>query len=81
MILAVLSATATVERELMLERQAIGIATSKAAGKYKEKQVNPRAVKACERTVGLLASSGMTKQEAASAAGVTTLNRYLKLAA
>ncbi len=81
MILTVLSATATMERELMLEKQAIGISTAKAAGKYKGKQVNPKTVEACKEAVKMV-EMGISKEKAAKAngIGVATLYRYLKKA-
>lgn len=82
MILTVLVATATMERELMLEKQAIGIATAKAAGKYKGKQQSQKTINACKEAL-LYVEQGLSKEKAAKAAGVgiATLYRYIKEAA
>jgi DNA invertase Pin-like site-specific DNA recombinase len=77
MILTVLAATATMERDLMLEKQKIGIATAKKAGKYLGRK--PVDSKKIDRALQLI-DSGTTKQEAAAAVGVgvATIYRALK---
>lgn len=80
MILGILSSVAQMERELLLERQALGIAEAKAAGKYKGKQASPATAKKCEEALGYV-KNGMSKEKAAKAAGigVATLYRYIKV--
>ncbi|MEZ8306676.1 recombinase family protein [Vibrio splendidus] len=79
MILGILSSVAQMERELLLERQALGIAEAKAAGKYKGKQASPETEKKCKEALEYV-DSGMSKEKAAKAAGigVATLYRYIK---
>ncbi|MGF1755354.1 recombinase family protein [Vibrio makurazakiensis] len=79
MILGILSSVAQMERELLLERQALGIAEAKAQGKYKGKQASPITTKKCEEALGYV-ENGMSKEKAAKAAGVgiATLYRYIK---
>ncbi|MEZ8204614.1 recombinase family protein [Vibrio splendidus] len=79
MVLGILSSVAQMERELLLERQALGIAEAKAAGKYKGKQASPATLKKCQEALSYVAN-GMSKEKAAKAAGigVATLYRYIK---
>ncbi|MEZ8453278.1 recombinase family protein [Vibrio splendidus] len=81
MILGILSSVAQMERELLLERQALGIAEAKAAGKYKGKQASPETEKKCQEAIGYV-EQGMSKEKAAKAAGVgiATLYRYINAA-
>ncbi|WP_258006797.1 recombinase family protein [Vibrio diazotrophicus] len=79
MILGILASVAQMERELLLERQAIGIAQAKADGKYKGKQQSPKTLAKCKEALGYV-DNGMSKEKAAKAAGVgiATLYRYIK---
>ena len=79
MVLTTLAAVATMQREQMLEKQAIGIATAKAAGKFIGKQQSQKTLDNCKKATEYLAK-GLTKEAAAKAAGVgvATLYRYLK---
>lgn len=81
MVLTTLAAVATMQREQMLEKQSIGIATARANGKFKGKQQTQATIDKCQHAQRLLAK-GITKEEAAKAAGVgvATLYRYIKQA-
>jgi len=82
MILTVLAAVETMNRQVTLEKQAHGIAIAVANNKFKGKQVNPETVKKCERALKLV-EQGVSKEKAARAesVGVATLYRYLKKSA
>lgn len=73
-----LSAIAQFEREVMLERQRIGIAKAKAEGKYKGRQ--PIAQDKVNRIKELIKLGTMTRQEIANdvQVGVATVYRVLK---
>lgn len=77
LMLTMLGAIATFEREMMLERQAEGIAKAKADGKYKGRQPTARA-KAPQ--VLELAKQGLTKQKIADELniGIASVYRILK---
>lgn len=79
MILGILSSVAQMERELLLERQALGIAQAKADGKYKGKQASPKTIFKCKEAMEYV-NNGMSKDKAAKAAGIgiATLYRYIK---
>lgn len=81
LIVSVLASVATMQREQMLEKQAVGIARAKleSPDKYKGKQQSPKTLKACEDAVALL-NKGLTKEQASKAVGigVATLYRFLK---
>ncbi|TFH91144.1 recombinase family protein [Vibrio ouci] len=79
MVLTTLAAVAQMEREMMLEKQAIGIERAKAEGKFKGKQQSEKTIAACEKAVRLMNENGLGKVDAAKAAGVSraTLYRYL----
>ncbi|EHR5760998.1 MULTISPECIES: recombinase family protein [Vibrio] len=79
MILGILASVAQMERELMLERQALGIAKAKADGKYKGKQQSQKTLDKCKEALKYV-DTGMSKEKAAKAAGVgiATLYRYIK---
>ncbi len=76
--ITVLAGMAQMERELMLERQKIGIATAKADGKYKGRKAtnDHNCIKALEL---IDANPKMTKEQASKAVGigVATLYRYV----
>ena len=73
-----LSAIAQFEREVMLERQKVGIAKAKAEGKYKGRK--PISDKKKAEIAELAAQGNMTKDEIAKAVGVgvATVYRVLK---
>lgn len=75
--LTLLAAIAQFERELMLERQKVGIAAAKAEGKYKG-----RAPTAKAQTAKVLAhaAKGLTKQEIATLCGIGVASVYRILA-
>ncbi|MCF6267889.1 MAG: recombinase family protein [Desulfuromusa sp.] len=77
MMLTMLSGIATFEREMMLERQAEGIAIAKAQGRYKGRKPTARAKAA---TVVSLASEGLTRQAIADQLeiGIASVYRILK---
>ncbi|WP_129125138.1 recombinase family protein [Geomonas oryzae] len=73
LMLTMLAAIATFERELMLERQREGIRAAKAAGKYKGRKATARAK---EGEVVALLSQGMTKQAVADRLGIGIASVY-----
>lgn len=75
--LNLLASIAQFERELMLERQKVGIAAAKAEGKYKGRA--PTA-KAKASKVHELAAKGLTKEDIAAAAGIGVASVYRILA-
>jgi DNA invertase Pin-like site-specific DNA recombinase len=80
MVLSVLASVATMERELMLERQRIGINDAKAKGIYKgRKALDPKLVSVAKDLI----AKGMTKAATAKQMniGVSTLYKYLSEAA
>lgn len=79
MVLTVLMSAEQMNVELMKEKQAIGIATAKAAGKYKGRQRSEKTLRACRKAIGLI-ESGLSKEDAARASqiGIATLYRYLR---
>jgi len=73
LMLTMLGAIATFEREMMLERQAEGIAKAKAAGRYKGRKPTAR----CQASAILeLAAQGLTKQAIAEKVGVGIASVY-----
>lgn len=68
LMLTMIGAIATFERELMLERQAEGIAIAKAKGKYKGRK--PTAMAKEDEVLGLL-DEGLPKAEAARRVGIS----------
>jgi DNA invertase Pin-like site-specific DNA recombinase len=79
MVLTIMASVATMEREIMKERQAIGIAAKKEAGGYKGRPINPKTTEKCKEALGYI-NKGMSKEKAAKAAGIgiATLYRYIK---
>lgn len=77
MMLTILAAVATFEREMMLERQAEGIRLAKDAGKYTGRKPTAKA-KAGE--VLELAGAGMKRQEIAAKLGISIASVYRALA-
>lgn len=73
LMLTMLGAIATFEREMMLERQADGIAIAKAAGKYKGRK--PTARGKAPQVLELL-GQGMTKQAIADQLGIGVASIY-----
>jgi len=78
MVLTTLAAVATMQREQMLEKQAIGIETAKKEGKFKGKQQSQKTIDKCKQALEYT-SKGLSKEAAAKAAGVgiATLYRYI----
>jgi len=78
MVLTIMASVATMERDLMKERQAIGIAQAKENNKYRGRPINPNTAKKCEEALGYI-KSDMSKEKASKAAGVgiATLYRYI----
>jgi DNA invertase Pin-like site-specific DNA recombinase len=77
LMLTMLAGIAEFERELMLERQAEGIAKAKAAGKYKGRK--PTAKLQAER-IQQLAAEGLTKKCIAEQLGIGVASVYRVLA-
>ncbi len=75
--LTVLAGMAQMERELMLERQAVGIATAKKAGKYKGRKAQ---TDKCLVAIDKMKENNLPAKDAAQLAGVgvSTLYRYIK---
>ncbi len=77
MVLTVMAGAAKMERELMLERQRIGIAKAKADGKYTgRKALDPKLI----ATAKQLVEAGMAKKDVAAhlKMGLSTLYKYLE---
>ena len=77
LMLTMLAAVATFERDLMLERQREGIAKAKAEGAYKGRKPTARA-KADQ--VAALAAQGVTREEIARQIGIGIASVYRILA-
>lgn len=79
MVLTTLAAVATMQREQMLEKQTIGIATAKAEGKFKGKQQTQATIDKCNLALDYI-EKGLSKEAAAKAAGigVATVYRFIK---
>lgn len=73
LMLTMLGAIATFEREMMLERQRDGIAEAKEAGKYKGRKATAKAKSA---EVMELLRQGMTKEAVAEAVGIGVASVY-----
>ncbi len=73
LMLTMLGAVATFEREMMLERQSEGIAKAKEAGKYTGRK--PTAMAKREQVLQLL-GQGMTKQAVADKLGIGVASVY-----
>ena len=73
LMLTMLGAIATFEREMMLERQAEGIAKAKADGRYKGRKPTARAK---SQEIMELAVSGTTKQAIADQLGIGVASVY-----
>ncbi len=76
MVFTILTAAAKMERDLLLERQAIGIERAKAQGKYKgRKSIDPSVIKLAKSLI----SDGMPKAQVAKQLniGQSTLYKYL----
>ena len=79
MVLTIMASVATMERELMLERQKLGIELAKKKGAYKGRRPDPQTVNKCKEAIQLIDKMAYSKEKAAKAAGigVATLYRYL----
>ena len=73
LMLTMLGAIATFEREMMLERQAEGIAKAKAAGRYQGRMPTARRRQA---EILELAGQGLTKQSIATSLGIGVASVY-----
>ena len=80
MVVTTLAAVATMQREQILEKQVIGINDAKERGVYKGRQQSPETLKKCRKASGLINVKGLTKEDAARAAGIgiATLYRFIK---
>ncbi|MDN5501016.1 MAG: recombinase family protein [Shewanella sp.] len=80
MVVTTLAAVATMQREQILEKQALGIAKAKEEGKFKGRQQSPLTVKKCKKAFELVNTKGLTKEDAARAAGVgiATFYRFIR---
>ena len=79
MIASLLFGVAQMEREHMLERQAVGIKRARAEGKYQGRR--PGTTKARPERARALISKGLTVEETSRTLGVTqmTVYRYLRM--
>lgn len=73
LMLTMLGAIATFEREMMLERQAEGIAKAKAEGKYKGRKPTARAK---SKEILEMAATGATRQAIADQLGIGVASVY-----
>ncbi|MBH0051936.1 recombinase family protein [Pseudoalteromonas sp. SWYJZ19] len=73
LMITLIGAIATFERQLLLERQSEGIALAKEKGKYKGRKPTARAKQA---QVAELLKSGMTKSRAAEKLGISLSSIY-----
>ncbi len=78
MVLTIMASVATMERDIMKERQAVGIAKAKEENKYRGRPINPNTAKKCEEALRYI-NNDMSKEKASKAAGigVATLYRYI----
>lgn len=79
LMLTVLGAVATFERDLMLERQREGIAKAKADGKYKGRK--PSAALRADEAVMMVTQKGMNVSAVATALGIGRASVYRALEA
>lgn len=79
MVVSVLGAVAQMQREEMLDKQKIGIARAKTEGRYTGRKQSQETIAKCEKALGLI-QKGVSKEDAAKAAGVgvATLYRFIK---
>ena len=73
LLLTMMAAVATFEREVMLERQRVGIARAKADGKFKGR---PATAKAKSNDVARLTKAGFTASEIQAIAGISRASYY-----
>jgi len=80
MVVTTLAAVATMQREQILEKQALGIAKAKEEGKFKGRQQSPETIKKCRKAFGLVGTKGLSKEDAARAAGIgiATFYRFIR---
>lgn len=80
MVLTIMASVATMEREIMLERQKIGIDAAKKIGKYKGRKPSIKTQASCEEALLLVKKMNYSKEKAAKACGIgiATLYRYIK---
>lgn len=75
-VLTTLAAVAEMQREEILDKQRIGIERAKAEGKYKGKQVSPKTIKKLKEAMKLINETGLSKEKAARAAGISIASLY-----
>lgn len=76
LILSVMASVATMERELMLEKQSIGISTAKALGKFKGRKANPLTEIKCIKVEKALADKTLKLDEALKAFEISRPTYY-----
>lgn len=76
MIMTVLASVATMQREEMLEKQAIGIERAKEEGLYKGRQANPNTAIKCNEVLELVTKKSLKLPEALKAKGISRPTYY-----
>lgn len=76
MILTILASVATMEREQMLEKQAIGIKRAKEEGKYKGRQASPETSAKCQKVFDAVESKALKLPEALKAFDIGRATYY-----
>lgn len=76
MVLTTLAAVATMQREQMLEKQAIGIETAKAEGKFKGKQRTQATIDKYNEAIKYINNNSMTIGKACKAAAISRATYY-----
>jgi len=82
MVLTIMASVATMERDIMLERQSAGIALAKEQGKFKGRPIDPKTELKCKEALSYIKNNNdMSKEKAAKAVGIgiATLYRYIKV--
>jgi len=82
MVLTIMASVATMERDIMLERQSAGIALAKEQGKFKGRPIDPKTELKCKEALSYIKNNNdMSKEKAAKAVGIgiETLYRYIKV--
>ncbi|TDF37412.1 recombinase family protein [Alteromonadaceae bacterium M269] len=80
LVVTTLAAVATMQREQILEKQAVGIARAREQGKFKGRQQSPETIKKCRKAFILVNTHNLTKEDAARASGIgiATFYRFLR---
>ncbi|HBV76934.1 MULTISPECIES: recombinase family protein [Vibrio] len=76
MIASIFASVAEMQREQILEKQAIGIERAQAEGKYKGKQVSPVTLKAVEEVKSLIETNKLPVSKACKLAGISRDTYY-----